>query len=254
MANRISLLHYLQRGLEALPVIDNNQSKENTRNALYQARDIGSTALWQNFNIASVLQQFGPLLAAARIQAEPHGTSPPEVVAAEIDIRIGVGEYVRPFVRRALRCGFESLAGSPQMTNLTAVMMASGRNAQVIESFEPDFAVFDPTVEMPKDRPNRLPGDAKPSYKWEWALQHSPSPFSRKEFRQALSQVKFYMTQHQAKYSFILTNRELVAIQRLDDSRALLLSNPIPWSASGSEEDPQMTVLLGLWVSSYACF
>lgn len=49
------------------------------------------------------------------------------------------------------------------------------------------------------------------------------------------------------RYGFLLTNKELVAVKRLDRDGSLSLADPIPWGASGTEEQPRMTVLLRLW-------
>lgn len=67
------------------------------------------------------------------------------------------------------------------------------------------------------------------------------------EFKQVLSQVNFYMKQHHARYSFILTDRELVAIRRLDRNGNLELSASIPCTTKGTASQPRLTVLLGLW-------
>ena len=71
------------------------------------------------------------------------------------------------------------------------------------------------------------------------------------KFKQALSQVNFYVKQHHSRYSFILTDRELVAVRRLDRNGNLELSQSNPLIATGTAERPSLTVLLGL-VSGYA--
>lgn len=67
------------------------------------------------------------------------------------------------------------------------------------------------------------------------------------EFKKVLSQVNHYMEQNQTRYGFVLTNVELVAIHRTNKAGHLESSNPVPWTAYGSEEGPQLTVLLILW-------
>ncbi|KAH1584724.1 hypothetical protein KXV73_002126, partial [Aspergillus fumigatus] len=64
------------------------------------------------------------------------------------------------------------------------------------------------------------------------------------KYKQVLSQVNFYMKQHGARYRYILTNTELVAVKRLNNNGRLAVANPIPWT-SGSIGQP--SVLLGLW-------
>jgi len=55
------------------------------------------------------------------------------------------------------------------------------------------------------------------------------------------------MKQHHARYGYILTDRELVAIRRRDRDGNLDLSLRIPWSRQGTAQQPQLTVLLALW-------
>lgn len=102
----------------------------------------------------------------------------------------------------------------------------------MIDNFKPDLAFFDPRLDS-KEWPNRLPGDIKPSYKWSHWLQFAHDPTTVKEFKQALSQVNFYMEQHHTQYGYILRDQELVAIRKLDITSNLEVSAPIPWSAQG---------------------
>lgn len=115
------------------------------------------------------------------------------------------------------------------------------------KGFIPDLAYYDPTFPS-TTRPNRAPADIKPSYKWGLDLRNSPDPNAAMEFKQALSQVNHYMKQHHARYRFIITDRELVAIRRLDRNGNLELSSSIPWTSRGTTAQPQLTVLqCGTW-------
>lgn len=49
----------------------------------------------------------------------------------------------------------------------------------------------------------------------------SDNMMHRNQYKQVLSQVKFYMHQHNARHGFILTNAELVAVKRLDETTIL---------------------------------
>lgn len=71
--------------------------------------------------------------------------------------------------------------------------------------------------------------------------------YHRTQFRQALSQVNWYMKRHRTQYGFILTDRELVAIRSLDDDGNLEPSDSVPWDTVGTEDQPRLTVLLALW-------
>lgn len=98
-----------------------------------------------------------------------------------------------------------------------------------------------------KSQAKPCPCRRKLSYKWSLDLRNHPDPTKRAEFKQALSQVNHYMKQHRARYGFILSDRELVAIRRLDGRGNLELSASIPWNESGTITQPRLTVLLGLW-------
>lgn len=55
------------------------------------------------------------------------------------------------------------------------------------------------------------------------------------------------MKLHETRYSFILTNSELVAIRRLEEHGNLQISDGILWTAHGTETRQVMTVILALW-------
>lgn len=132
------------------------------------------------------------------------------------------------------------------MAGHTIVTYDTGAMARTIDGFTPDVAYFDPNLPS-STRPNRLPADIKPSYKWSLAMANSPIPRDQREFKQVLSQVNFYMIQHHARDGFVLTNRELVAIRCLDRNGNLELSASIPLTASGSPTHLRLTVLLAMW-------
>lgn len=52
------------------------------------------------------------------------------------------------------------------------------------------------------------------------------------------------MRQHNARYGYILTNTELVAVKRLEGGGRLAVSTPMPWRGGGVGE---LSVLLALW-------
>ncbi|PWY68868.1 hypothetical protein BO83DRAFT_390659 [Aspergillus eucalypticola CBS 122712] len=237
---------YLQHNPPPLPIINQGQSPQNTRSDSYRADDINNVGHWAGFNLTSKQQQFGPLLAAAGIPDEPFQPSPPRPINSEAAVRSRIDAYLTNRIIRALRCGFSHLQTTQQLANLTVVKYDVGQMAATPSGFIPDFAFFDPDLD-PRTRPNRVPGDAKPSYKWSFALKNHLKPSSRDEFKQALSQVNYYMKLHHARYGFIITDRELVAIRRLDEDGNLELSTPIPWTAKGTASEPRLTVLLGVW-------
>ncbi|EED22547.1 conserved hypothetical protein [Talaromyces stipitatus ATCC 10500] len=240
------LMEYLQAGPPRLPISNQGQSRDNTTSGRYAAIDINNVGRWNGFNLGNILNQYGPLLTGAMIQREPMPTSPPQPITSETSLRQRFTLYLDSRIRRGLRVGFQHLGMQNSLGNRTIVSFGEGNLAQTVENFIPDTAYF--ATDLPEStRPNRAPGDLKPSYKWSSDLRNGPTQRDRKEFKQALSQVNWYMKQHRARYGFILTDRELVAIRRLDNYGNLELSDSIPWIARGSVSQPQLTVLLALW-------
>lgn len=73
-----------------------------------------------------------------------------------------------------------------------------------------------------------------------------PSPNKRAEYRQALSQVNWYLKQPGSRYGFILTDRELVVFRRSNNIGWVELATSIPFALGGSPSQPQ-PVPLALW-------
>lgn len=138
------------------------------------------------------------------------------------------------------------MAAENIMQGRTGLSFDVGDAARIIDLCKPDLATFDINV-VPTSAPNRVPGDIKPSWKWGTEMRDSQDIQKWKEFRQALSQVNFYMNQHNTRYGYIVTDQELVAIRKLDRNGNLELSHPILWSTGSTATQPQLTVLLALW-------
>ncbi|KAL2369388.1 hypothetical protein RJ035_007362 [Blastomyces gilchristii] len=178
---------------------------------------------WSEFTYAHIMQLYGTLLQQVQIENEPMPNSPPQPINTE------------PM--------FAHLA--PQLANLhlTLITVDIGDAAQIINNFRPDIAFFRAGSTL-NSSPNRCPGDLKVSWKWgsDWAA--AESQIDRTEYLQVLSQINFYMKQHNARYGFALTDTELVPIKRLDANGNLLVARAIPWEAGGPG---RLTVLMGLW-------
>jgi hypothetical protein len=84
-----------------------------------------------------------------------------------------------------------------QLAGLTIVKYDGGEMAATPDNHTPDLAFFEPSLPE-KTRPNRAPGVIKSSLKWSLELRNHPTAGIRSEFRQALSQVNWYMWQHNA--------------------------------------------------------
>ncbi|KAA8641684.1 uncharacterized protein ATNIH1004_011820 [Aspergillus tanneri] len=246
MANQVSLMEYLQHGFQPIPIIDQEQSKQNTRNDRYRASDIANVGHWSTFSLSTIQQRFGATLQAALIPNEPVPPSPSRAINSEAAVRSRLDAYLTNRIIRSLRCGFTYMRSTQQLSGLTVLNYDVGTMAQIIDCYIPDIAYFDPSLSA-DIRPNRVPGDIKPSYKWSLEMKTSDNPRTRTEFKQALSQVNFYMKQHHTRFSFILTDREFVAIRRLDRNGNLELSASIPLTVHGTTSEPKLTAVLGLW-------
>ncbi|KZF19889.1 hypothetical protein L228DRAFT_250310 [Xylona heveae TC161] len=246
MAAQVSLLAYLQQGPPTLSVISQGQTHDNTTSSKYGARDIGETYTWNSFNIGTIMSQYGHHLRNTSIHLETIPNSPPQPINAEAGLRSRFDTYLIRHIRRAMQRSFQEFQASDQLGQRTALDFGEGNLACLKHGYTPDTAYFDPLL-VAQTRPNRAPGDFKPSYKWSRDFENSPNPATERQFKQALSQVNFYMRQNNTRYGFLLTNRELVAIQKPDNTGRLLLSPQIPWEAQGNPAQPQMTVILALW-------
>ncbi|KKK16422.1 hypothetical protein ARAM_006372 [Aspergillus rambellii] len=185
------------------------------------------------------------MLGQAHLPPDPMPTSPPHAITAENSLRSRISEHVFPRVRRGLRAGFDFLTTLDQMRGLTRVSLDVGESAKLVDNFKADTAYF--ALAPPVGTSwNRAPGDIKPSWKWNTALETHPITGARVEYRQALSQVNWYMRQHHSRYGFLLTDRELVVFRRLDNNGNLELAHPVPFTRGGTVVQPQLTVLLAL--------
>ncbi|KAK2809755.1 hypothetical protein FQN50_003600 [Emmonsiellopsis sp. PD_5] len=242
MANPQRLLDYLMVAPPGLPTQETNKTS-NTTNDQYNWRQINSVGPWSEFTYASIIQHYGTLLQQVQVTCEPMPDSPAQAINTEPMFAMRFNTYVQSQLRRALRAGFQHLA--PQLANLhlTCITVDIGDAAQIINNFRPDIAFFRDGSTL-NSSPNRCPGDLKVSWKWgsDWAVVGSPT--DRAEYLQVLSQVNFYMKQHNARYGFVLTDTELVPVKRLDANGNLLVARAIPWEVAGPG---RLTILLGLW-------
>lgn len=69
----------------------------------------------------------------------------------------------------------------------------------------------------------------------------------RSKYRQALSQVNFYMNQYNTQYEFLVTDQELVPVRKLNRYGNLELVQPIAWTTGGTATQPRLAVMLALW-------
>ncbi|KAJ9301958.1 hypothetical protein DTO271G3_824 [Paecilomyces variotii] len=236
--HQVSLLAYLQHGFVSLPT-------RNKRNKLYGARDINHVGDWLGFNLFSIQQQFGTVLAAAQIPDEPSNLVP-RTINSESAVRCRIDAYLTNRIVRAFQCGFTLMSSTYQMAGRTALNYEVSTTGEGLQNDSADIAIFDPSRPAIFRR-NRAPGIVKPSWKWSLDQRNSVDPKLQIEFKQVLSQLNFCMKENYARYGFVLTEIELVAVRRLDRNGNLEVSASIPWTTFSTEFKPKLTVLLGLW-------
>jgi hypothetical protein len=76
----------------------------------------------------------------------------------------------------------------------------------------------------------RAPGDLRSRGSGHLKLV-SQNLADQREYKQVLAHVNFYMDQHNARHGFIVSNIELVAVERLDRDGRLFVATPVLWSA-----------------------
>ncbi|PGG95049.1 hypothetical protein AJ79_10298 [Helicocarpus griseus UAMH5409] len=241
MANQVSLAAFLQNGPPPVRVNAPPNPGPNTTNDAYSWTDIQSINAWPDFTLQHITDRYRQLLDSTFLPSEPI-TSPGPIVSSENQLRALIVTQFKNRIRHALRATFTQ----NQTPGLTRISYDEGEAARIIDNFKPDTAFFDETV-PPTTSWNRAPGEVKPSWKWTSNRRNGPLPVDRREFRQALSQLNFYMKQHQARYGYIINNLELVPVRRRDNGGNLELAQPIPWNARGTAGNEQLTVMLALW-------
>ncbi|KAL9123764.1 MAG: hypothetical protein Q9217_006839 [Psora testacea] len=243
MAGTQSLLSYLTTVAPPRLPTQNTAPGSNTTSTNYSWRDITQISLWQDFNYNTVIQRYGNGLNVKQIMPDPMPTSPPRAIKDEPLFHARFIEYILPRVRRALRAGFEQLQPQVQAGQLTPTVFDGGSIATIVDNYRPDMA-FVKEGDNVGVGPNRCPGDLKVSWKWKSAWRTTHEEALQREYKQAFSQVNFYMKQHQARYGFIITDTELVPVKRMPDNGHIAVANAVPWTRQGNG---LLTVLLGLW-------
>ncbi|KAL2004523.1 hypothetical protein VTN00DRAFT_3408 [Thermoascus crustaceus] len=99
-----------------------------------------------------------------------------------------------------------SLAGPTpdQMEGLSVLSFDVGKSAEYHGDFVPDAAFY--ARDLYPSGPNRAPGKYVLHWKWNSPLKY-----------QVLSETNDYMRIHRTRYGFMLTDREMGAIRRVDE-------------------------------------
>lgn len=169
-------------------------------------------------------------------------TSPPQPIRDESLFQLRFSWFILPRLRRAHRAGFEQLAPQLQARNLKPISIDGGSTPSFIGNLSPNLA-FRKADDITGEGANPCPGNLRISWKWKSVWRASPDQLERREHRQALSQMHFYMKQYHIRYGFFITDTELVLIQRLPENGHIALADAFPRTSQG---DGQLTVLLRL--------
>lgn len=194
------------------------------------------------FNHGTIIHRYGNVLNQKQIRTDPF-FSPPRPIRDEPQFSVRCNDLIYPRIRRALRAAFEFLGPQLNARHLSEVTIDGGSAAEIINQFRPDmaFTIVDGSYAT---NANRAPGDIKVSWKWHTSMRFHANHAVRTEYLQVLAQVNFYMKQHGARHGAILSNKELVAVKRLNANGCLAVAEPIAWSNGG---EGRLSVLMGLW-------
>lgn len=149
MANTINLLDYLQKAPPALPIGATADSRENTTTSTsFAPADIREVTRWEDFNLNTILAEFGPFLMNARIASEAM-PGPPRAVRNGEQVKTQFKCYLDTRVRRALRATFPELVTQNLLGNRAILLFDEGTRAQTPRQFTPDTAFFEPRLPEP---------------------------------------------------------------------------------------------------------
>ncbi|CEJ92507.1 hypothetical protein VHEMI08157 [[Torrubiella] hemipterigena] len=251
--NRKNLRRYLSNVPQMLPFVPHYRAKGSNvrRNHRYQPRHIRGFEPWPDFNAETIVDKYKYEMRRFIVN-DPFPDTPPLYIGNEYSISHRLWEYLGPRVRRSLRTGFKPppMGHTPVLWNLgdlSPSMDLYGSSPDLTFYTTEPFTVGD--VLFPP-RHNRLPGEIKPSSKWNSGMAGGTA--IELEYLQAVSQLNYYMHIHKARYGYILTDRELVAFERIPTKHYSMArfkrSNPISWIPTELHDiERTPTVLMALW-------
>ncbi|ODM15764.1 hypothetical protein SI65_08998 [Aspergillus cristatus] len=235
------LLHYLSVPLPTIGQQDTVPGR-NTMNLRYGPDDISEVVPWPEFSYDTIIHRYGVVLNQQQIQPDPFDF-PPRPIRDEPMFTLRCSDLIFNRIRRALHATFQFLRPQLNVLRLSEVSLDGGSSAEIIDQFRPDIA-FSVIGGSYATNPNRAPGDLKVSWKWRSSMHFERNPLLRTGYFQVLAQVNFYMMQHGARHGAILTDKEFVAVKRLDANGRIAVSESILWSGGG---EGRLSVLMGLW-------
>lgn len=121
----------------------------------------------------------------------------------------GSRPYSAIFVDRLRRARYYISAMS-KIAGFTQLSVYAGTAAHPIEHLKADIAIY-PSLPTLGTAPSRVLGEVlgeiKLSWKWNPSMAHSANHEHQQEYLQGHSQIKYYMTRHNARCGFILTDQ-----------------------------------------------
>ena len=242
-----SLLQLLQDGpQESINITNVDKSNTgNTESVHFNAGNIKGVEVWANFNIQHIIDRvnarYPHLLSSVKVQAVGASQIPLVTANNEDSVRENLVAVFTPPLEWALRATYKHLQLYHGFNNLTEVEWTSRKEIKV------DHGVPDKAFMTEKQEP-RMPCEIKPSHKWSTPLNSPTATLrQRREYNQVLSQLNYYMEQMGARMGFILTNEELVAVQRTGRPGHLRVAPSVPFTAEGEAQKPRLTVTVALW-------
>lgn len=201
---------------------------------------------WDDFNISTILGKYGNVLENAVIDYDPIPPSPTRVMENEGAVLSEVYENLRPRIGRSLRSGFQFMAENNLMNDRTPMTIDVGDAACNHPQAKPDMAFFDFRA-APLSVPNRCPGCIRPAWEYHGDQDILASPPAG--FLEGISDVSADMNRNDTRYGYLITDKGLVAIKRVDTNGTLQITSPIPWydPERAASSEPQLTMLLALW-------
>jgi hypothetical protein len=217
---------------DAASLAPNLKAGSNTRNDdLYDFGKIQHPVLpWPEFSRATCTTRFRTHLHSRHVTVPSVFVTPQNVdvdkeVASETGVATYINRTVTVQVNRALRaagCSVRSRGGSDWRDTADCVGVA-----------------------VP-ERKLRVVGDYKVSWKWSSRWREEPEYSAEDiEYRQVLSQVHHYMLRNECRWGYVMTDREFVAIERVEGCfGALRVAEAVPWKRG---DDDEWGLPLALW-------
>jgi hypothetical protein len=206
---------------DAASLAPNLKAGSNTRNDdLYDFGKIQHPVLpWPEFSRATCTTRFRTHLHSR------HVTVPSVFVTPQNGVATYINRTVTVQVNRALRaagCSVRSRGGTDWRDTADCVGVA-----------------------VPEQK-LRVVGDYKVSWKWSSRWREEPEYSAEDiEYRQVLSQVHHYMLRNECRWGYVMTDREFVAIERVEGCfGALRVAEAVPWERG---DDDEWGLPLALW-------